>query len=97
MAASILSLGQLNRSLLARQLLLERSPLDCLSAIKKLVALQSQIPNPPYIGLWTRLQQFEKRDLSSLLESRRVVRAPWLRATLHLVGAADHQRFQAVI
>ena len=26
-----------------------------------------------------------------------MVRAPWLRSTLHLVTAADHQRFQAVI
>lgn len=97
MAAHVLSLRQLNRTLLARHLLLERSPLECHAAVETLVALQSQISNPPYIGLWTRLQQFEKRDLTALLESRQVVRAPWLRSTLHLVGAADHQRFQAVI
>ena len=92
-----LSLRQLNRTLLARQLLLDRSPLDSLSATETLIALQSQIPNPPYIGLWTRLRQFRRRDLTSLLESRQVVRVPWLRSTLHLVAAADHQRFQAVI
>lgn len=97
MAVTVLSVRQLNRTLLARQLLLERSPLDSLAVIETLVALQSQIPNPPYIGLWTRLQQFEKSDLTALLETRRVVRAPWLRSTLHLVSAANHQRFQAVI
>lgn len=97
MVARILSLRQLNRTLLARQHLLKRAPLDSLAAISSLVALQSQIPNPPYIGLWTRLRQFKRDDLTALLESRQVVRAPWLRSTLHLVTAADHQRFQAVI
>ena len=97
MAARVLSLRQLNRTLLARQHLLTRAALDTRSAIESLVALQSQIPNPPYIGLWTRLRRFERDDLTALLESRQVVRAPWLRSTLHLVSAADHQRFQAVI
>ncbi len=92
-----ISLRQLNRTLLSRQLLLERAPLDAKSSIERLIALQSQIPNPPYIGLWTRLRNFEKRDLTALLESREVVRAPWIRSTLHLVAAADHQRFQVVI
>ena len=92
-----LSLRQLNRILLARQFLLERQDLACEKAIAALVALQSQIPNPPYIGLWTRLQGFEKRQLTALLESRTVVRAPWIRSTLHLVTAEDHQAFQAVI
>ena len=97
MSAERLGCRQLNRSLLARQLLLERSPLGSQAAIEKLLALQSQIPNPPYIGLWTRLRHFEKAGLTALLENRQVVRAPWLRSTLHLVTAEDHQRFQAVI
>ena len=92
-----LSLRQLNRTLLARQLLLERQEIDCEKAITTLIALQSQIPNPPYIGLWTRLHGFEKRQLTESLESRAVVRAPWIRSTLHLVMAEDHQRYQAVI
>ncbi|MCY3799471.1 MAG: winged helix DNA-binding domain-containing protein [Chloroflexi bacterium] len=95
--ARTLSLGQLNRTLLARQFLLERQKLDCMDVIAALIALQSQIPNPPYIGLWTRLHAFEKRRLTALLESRAVVRAPWIRSTLHLVTAEDHQAFQAVI
>lgn len=92
-----LSLRQLNRTLLARQFLLERQEIDCEKAVTALIALQSQIPNPPYIGLWTRLHGFEKRQLTEMLESRAVVRAPWIRSTLHLVTAEDHQAFQAVI
>ncbi|MDE2854141.1 MAG: winged helix DNA-binding domain-containing protein [Chloroflexota bacterium] len=97
MPPQTLSLRQLNRTLLARQLLLERQRLDPKTAIEILLALQSQIPNPPYIGLWTRLHGFDKSQLTAALEARAVVRAPWLRSTLHLVSAADHQRFQAVI
>lgn len=97
MTSTILSRKQLNRTLLARQMLLQRSADGCETVTERLVALQSQIPNPPYIGLWTRLSGFEKRRLSELLEARRIVRAPWIRSTLHLVTAADHQRFQAVI
>ena len=97
MAPPQLSRRQLNRTLLARQLLLERSPMDCASATERLLALQSQIPNPPYIGFWTRLRGFQKRQLTELLEARRIVRAPWIRSTLHLVTAGDHQRFQAAI
>ena len=63
-----LSLLQLNRTLLHRQLLLKRHRKGTVAAIERLIALQSQIPNPPYIGFWKRLQGFERRQLTSLLE-----------------------------
>ncbi len=88
---------QLNRTLLSRQLLLERSDIPPLKVVERLAGMQSQIPNPPYIGLWTRLASFQKAELTALLNSREVVRAPWIRSTLHLVSAPDHQRFQTVI
>ncbi len=97
MAETRLTLRQLNRSLLARQMLLDRQNMPPVAATEHLIALQSQIPNPPYIGLWTRLRRFERGQLTALLESREIVRAPWIRSTLHLVSAADHQRFQSVI
>ena len=97
MAETTLSLRQLNRTLLHRQLLLKRHLLDPVAAIERLAALQAQIPNPPYIGLWTRLHAFDRGDLTRLLEAREIVRAPWIRSTLHLVSAADHQRLQSVI
>lgn len=97
MAETTLSLRQLNRTLLDRQLLLKRHPMEPIAAIERLFALQSQIPNPPYNGLWTRLQAFNRQDLTRLLETREIVRAPWIRSTLHLISAPDHQRFQGVI
>ena len=97
MPAQSLTRRQLNRTLLVRQLLLERHSLDCTTAIERLGGMQSQIPNPPYIGLWTRLRDFEKSHLTASLEKREVARAPWIRSTLHLVTAADHQLFQAII
>ncbi|MCY4021749.1 MAG: winged helix DNA-binding domain-containing protein [Chloroflexi bacterium] len=97
MAETRLTLRQLNRTLLARQMLMGRQDMGPVAATEHLIALQSQIPNPPYIGLWTRLRDFERGQLTELLESRAMVRAPWIRSTLHLVSAADHQRFQSVI
>ena len=48
----ILSQRALNRALLARQLLLERTDMPIL-AVRHLVGLQAQAPNPPYVALWT--------------------------------------------
>ena len=73
MAKPLLTLRELNRATLARQLLLERAALAPLEAIKRLVAIQGQVSNAPYIGLWTRLQAFQRADLTSLLEHRQVV------------------------
>jgi len=97
MTQQTLSPKQLNRTLLSRQLLLHRHQMYPADAIEKLVGLQSQIPNPPYIGLWTRLQTFERDHLTKLMEARKVVRAPMMRSTLHLVTDEDHQKFQPII
>lgn len=92
-----LSPRALNRALLARQLLLERSPLSPLEATEQLICLQAQIPNPPYIGLWTRLQTFSREAFTRLMEERQIVRAVMLRSTLHHVSAADHQLFRLTL
>jgi hypothetical protein len=92
-----LSLRDLNRALLARQFLLARENISVLEAVRRLVALQAQMPAPPYVGLWTRLQQFERGELASLLDARRVVRAPLLRGTLHLVAAEDYLRLRPTL
>ena len=92
-----LSRRQLNRTFLHRQHLLQRADLTPTAMIEHLVGLQSQIPNPPYIGLWTRLQAFQRDDLTSLLQNQTVVRAAMMRSTLHLVRAADHQQLQPIL
>jgi hypothetical protein len=93
----VLTRHQLNRTLLQRQFLLERADIPVYDAMGALAGMQSQIPNPPYIGLWTRLKVFQRDDLTRLMEEKRVVRAAMMRATLHLVTEKDHNRFRAAL
>lgn len=90
MAHPVLTLRELNRATLARQLLLDRATLPVPDAIERLVGLQAQVPNPPYIGLWTRLQDFRREDLTRLMEERQVGRATLMRSTLHLMTVEDY-------
>ncbi len=90
MAESILTLRELNRATLARQLLLERASISAFAALKCLVGLQAQVPKPPYIGLWTRLLPFQHADLTHLLENKQAVRATMMRSTLHLIATEDY-------
>jgi hypothetical protein len=53
------------------------------------VGLQSQAPDPPYIGLWSRLEGFEFGELATLMHERRALRMVLMRGTLHLVSARD--------
>ncbi len=85
----MLSLRVLNRTLLERQLLLRRTDLPVPAVVERLVAVQGQEPNWPYIGLWARIAGFRTDDLASLLGARRVVRSTVIRRTVHLVGAED--------
>lgn len=85
----VLDRRALNRALLARQLLLERSELSPLAAIEHLVGMQAQLPTPPYFGLWTRLEHFDPHELSQLYLDREVVRIALMRSTVHLVSARD--------
>jgi hypothetical protein len=94
---TILRRRALNRAALSRQLLLRRAKLPVLEAIERLVGMQAQLPNPPYIGLWTRLESFEKDDLTTLIEGRRVVRSTMMRATQHLVSARDFRHLRPVL
>jgi hypothetical protein len=97
MAERILTLRELNRATLARQLLLERASLLPLVAIKQVAGLQGQLSNPPYIGLWSRLHAFQRHDLTRLLEQREVVRTSMMRRTLHLTTAEDYMRFRPAL
>lgn len=86
----VLDRRRLNRATLERQLLLERQNVSPLKVIELLVGLNAQDPDPPYIGLWSRIAPFSLDDLTRLLVDRTVVRATLLRGTQHIVAAADH-------
>jgi hypothetical protein len=85
-----LSARELNRSLLARQLLLERSPKSVIQAIEAVGGLQTQNATGGYVGLWTRLKKFDMSDLTKALEERRAVQGTMMRITIHLVSADDY-------
>lgn len=87
--SATLSQRALNRALLARQLLLRRSDQSVADAITHLVGLQAQTPNAPYLALWSRLNNFDPQQLSSLIQDRRVVRIALMRGTIHSVTDSD--------
>ena len=89
-ADRVLTFCELNRATLARQMLLERNDVSPFEAVQRLVALQAQVTSPPYVGLWTRLNDFRREDLTRLMLERRVVRATLMRATLQLMTADDY-------
>ena len=84
-----LSQRALNRALLERQHLLRRRKASAVSELEHLVAMQAQVPNAPYVGLWSRLNGFQPDELSDLISRRRAVRLGILRNTLHLMTARD--------
>jgi hypothetical protein len=85
----VLDQRTLNRALLDRQLLLRRQPMSVRRALEHLVGLQAQAPDPPYVGLWARLEGFDPAELGELVTDRTAIRATLMRGTIHLVTAAD--------
>ncbi|MET7420901.1 winged helix DNA-binding domain-containing protein [Dactylosporangium sp. NPDC005555] len=80
----------LNRALLARQSLDTRVRADPATVLERMAGIQAQYAPSMYIGLWTRIEGFERESLTRLLEAREVVQATTLRATIHLVSRADY-------
>lgn len=87
---TILTQRQLNRALLARQHLLQRSEMPVAGMLRHLVGMQSQAPNDPFIGLWTRLCGFGPDALSTMMLDRSAVRASLMRGTIYVVTADDY-------
>lgn len=91
MSPTNLTVRMLNRATLQRQLLLDRHTMPVLNAVRHLVALNAQDPNPPYFTLWARLVGFRPDDLTALVEGRDVVRSALLRGTQHVTAADDYR------
>ena len=91
----VLTLRELNRALLERQMLLKRKRLGVQEAVERLCALQAQYSLSPYIALWSRLTGFQREQLTRALEEREVVKSTLFRITLHITSARDYPYFAA--
>jgi hypothetical protein len=94
-AERVLTLRELNRALLERQLLLGRRRLAAPGAMERLCALQAQYSLSPYLALWSRVTGFRKEQLTRALEERKVVKSTLFRITLHMTSARDYPYFAA--
>jgi hypothetical protein len=88
-AERVLSTSELNRAMLARQLLLKRARMPIPRAIERVAGLQTQYAPSGYISLFSRLERFRREDLTRALEQRRVIQGWVMRATIHMVSAGD--------
>jgi len=91
----VLTLRELNRALLERQLLLTPQRLTVPRAIERLCALQAQYAPSPYIALWSRVTGFRKELLTRALEDKKVVKSTLFRITLHMTSARDYPYYAA--
>lgn len=93
----VLTLRELNRTLLLRQLLLRRERLGPARAIERLAALQAQWVPSPYVALWSRLEGFGREQLTRALRREQVVKGALMRGTLHLVSARDYPLYATAL
>ncbi len=94
---TVLSRRAVNRATLARQLLLQKAPLPVPAAVAHLAGLQAQTPQTWYVGLWTRLADFDPVATGELLVTRALVRLPAMRSTIHLLTADDALAFRPLV
>src|SRR4051794_38453380 len=97
LAERTLTLRELNRATLARQLLLARKRLSATAVIERLVGMQAQWPAAPYVGIWTRTTSFRREALERELARATVVKATVMRQTLHLVTRRDYALLRAAL
>jgi Winged helix DNA-binding domain len=88
---------ELNRALLARQLLLERAVLPLPRVVERMGGIQAQYAPSAYIGLWSRVEGFERAALTRALERRSLVQATMLRGTIHIVSRRDFWPWRAAV
>src|SRR5262245_17584109 len=90
MAERVLTVRELNRALLARQLLLERKALPLPRAVEQMGCIQAQYAPSGYVGLWSRLAGFERDALTRALQRRSLVQGTLMRNTIHVVSRGDY-------
>ena len=93
MPARVLTQRDLNRALLARQHLLERTPRPIAEVADQVGGLQTQYAPSGYVGLWTRVDGFRRDELTQALEDGSIVQATLMRTTIHMVSRASFWKF----
>ena len=88
---------ELNRALLARQLLLEPADLSLPAALERLCGIQAQYAPSMYFGLWSRLRDLQPAALTAALTEREVVQGTLMRVTIHLVSPRDYRPFAVAV
>jgi hypothetical protein len=89
--SDVLGRRALNRALLERQLLRARE-ISTFDAIERLVGMQAQVPNLPYVGLWTRLESFGVEELYSLIVVAKTADPSPTESRAFLLGARPLRR-----
>jgi hypothetical protein len=74
-------------------MLLERRKTPLPRALERIGGIQAQYAPSMYIGLWSRLDGFERKQLTRALERRSVIQGSMMRATIHLVSKRDYWPF----
>ena len=92
-----LTLRELNRATLARQLLLRRRRMSPVAVIERLAGMQAQWAPAPYVGIWSRAAGFRRESLERLVLRGDVLKPTVMRGTLHLVTARDYPIFFAAL
>jgi Winged helix DNA-binding domain len=93
----VLTQRDLNRALLARQLLLERVRQPVPRVIERIGYIQNQWAHQGYVRLWTSIEGFERNDLTRALHRRTVIQATLMRETIHLVPRRDYALLAAAV
>jgi Winged helix DNA-binding domain len=96
-AERVLTQRELNRAVLARQLLLERVRLPVPRVLERIAGIQDQYAPNAYIRLWSCLDGFRREDLTRALERRSVVQATLMRQTIHVVSRRDFWPFAVAV
>jgi hypothetical protein len=96
-AERVLSTRELNRALLARQLLLERAEAPPAEVAGRVCGLQTQHAPSGYIGMWSRTAGLCRAELTGALERAEIVQGWVMRNTIHMVAAADYVPFTEAV
>jgi hypothetical protein len=85
-----LSTRALNRAMLARQQLIQRSTAPIPKVLEQMGGLQAQYAPAMYLGLWSRMAALDRAAVTETLQQRQTIQATLLRCTIHLVSRADY-------